>query len=130
MKGIRITEKLYLLILSSLLILVSIGLIAFFSPNSLGYDLALSLISTGITVFFLDLMLTLREERDWRNVKKYAYLSIAAENSVIFSELLRYVEIEGNEKLFKLSLSQFYDKKVRSDMIFAKLLELQKKRAI
>jgi hypothetical protein len=127
MKAIRMTEKVYLLLLSILLIAVSIVVLSLATPNSLGYNLALSLISTGITVFFLDLMLTIREERDWRNVKKYAYLSIATENSVIFSELLRYIEIEGNELLFKLSLSQFNDKKVRSDMIFAKLLELQKK---
>lgn len=127
MKGIRITEKLYLLLLSILLVVVSIAVLVLVTPNSLGYDLALSLISTSITVFFLDLMLIFREERDWQNVEKYAHSMIAAQNSVIFSELLRFVEIEGNELLFKISLSQFNDKKVRSDMILAKLLELQKK---
>jgi hypothetical protein len=127
MKGIRITEKSYLLLLSIFLIVVSVIMLVLVTPNSLGYDLGLSLISTSITVFFLDLMLIIREERDWRNVEKTAYSMISTENSVIFSELLRFIEMEGNELLFKLSLSQFNDMKVRGDMIFAKLLELQKK---
>jgi hypothetical protein len=127
MKSIKLTEKSYLLLLSVILIVVSIVVLVFVMPNSLGYDLALSLMSTSITVFFLDLMLIIREEREWENIEKYINRMIASENSLITSELLRYVEPEENEILFKLSLSQVNDNKIRSDMIISRLRELQKK---
>ncbi len=127
MKNLRFTEKSYLLILSVILIAVSIIMLVFVSPNSLGYDLAISLMSTSLTVFFLDLMLLVREEREWKNVEKYINRMIASENTLITSELLRYLEPEENESLFKLSLSQTNDSKLRSDMIISRLRVLQKK---
>ena len=130
MKKFRLTEKLYLLFLSIILIVVSITLLVFVTPSSLGYDLSLSLMSTSITVFFLDLMLIIREEREWGNIEKYVHSRIASQNSMIVSELLRFVEPEDKELLFKLTLSQLNDKKVKSEIIFRKLCELKQKETL
>jgi hypothetical protein len=123
----RITEKKYLLFLSILLVVGSIFLLMFVTPNSLGYDLALSLISTGITVFFLDLMLIIREEREWANVEKYVHSRIAYQNSMIVSQLLRFVEPPDKELFFKVTLSYFSDETVKSEIILRKLTELKQK---
>jgi len=127
-----ISEKTYMIIFSISLCIVSVLLLTQIIPNglieyNLGINIATSLLSTAITVIFLSLFLIIREEREWKIVKKTVYATIGGQLALLFGELLRFVENEIEEIGFKSSLLYTKDAKIRKEMIFSKLSELQKK---
>ena len=129
---IAISEKTYLIIFSVVLSVISVLLLTWVIPNgfieyNLGINIFTSLVSTVITVIFLSVFLTIREEREWKIVKKTVYAMIGTELAILFAELLRLTENEIEEIGFKSSLLYTKDAKIRKEMIFSKLSELQKK---
>ena len=127
-----ISEKTYLILFSIVISAIVVLLLAWIMPNgfieyNFGINIVTSLLSTEITVIFLSLLLTIREEREWSIVRKNAYAMIGTELGLLFAELLRFTENEIEEIGFKLSLSFTKDSKIRKEMIFSKLAELQKK---
>lgn len=127
-----ISEKTYLILFSIVISAIVVLFLTWIMPNgfieyNFGINIVTSLLSTEITVIFLSLLLTIREEREWSIVKKNAYAMIATESGLLFAELLRFTENEIEEIGFKLSLSFTKDSKIRKEMIFSKLSELQKK---
>lgn len=130
-----ISEKAYLLIFSAILIIVSILLSGWLIPQgfieyNFGISLVTGLVSTILTVIFLSLFLSVREEREWKIVKKAVYSMISMQSALLFSELLKFTENEIDEMVFKLSLSHFQDAKMRKEMIVSKLSELNKKETL
>jgi hypothetical protein len=127
-----VSERTYLIIFSLTLAIIVIILLAWAMPIGIveynwGKSIVTSLLSTAITVVFLSLLLKMREEREWKAVKKNAYYTIETELGQLFGELLRFTENELDETGFKLSLSYAKDSKVRKEMIFSKLSDLRKK---
>jgi hypothetical protein len=127
-----ISEKAYLIIFSIVMSVIVVLLLAWIIPKGLleynfGISIVTSLLSTEITVIVLNLLLTIREEREWNIVKKNAYARIGMELGLLFAELLRFTENEIEEFGFKSSLLYTKDSKIRKEMIFSKLSELQKK---
>ena len=127
-----ISEKVYLLIFCAILILVSILLLSWFIPQgfieyNFGIGIVTSLVSTILTVIFLSLFLAVREEREWKIVKKTVYSMISMQSALLFGELLRFTENELDELGFKLSVSHIKDAKIKKEMILSKLSELYKK---
>lgn len=110
-----VSERVYLFAFSVILILLSF----LFSTTIL--------VSTVLTVVFLSLFLTIREEREWRSVKNAVFSMIGMQSSLLFGELLRFTENELDEPVFKLSLMYTQDVKIRKEMIFSKLSELRKR---
>lgn len=127
-----ISEKTSLIIFSIVMSLIVVFLLAWIIPKGLieynfGINLVTSFLSTVITVIVLNVLLSIREEREWNVIKKNAYAMIGTELGVLFAELLMFTENEIEEIGFKLSLSFTKDSRIRKEMIFSKLAELQKK---
>lgn len=127
-----ISEKAYLITFSVFLTVISILLLSWFIPKgfieyNFGISIVTSLVSTDLTVVFLSVFLAIREEREWRTVKKSVYSMISMQSGLLFGELLRFTEKEIDEVGFKYSLLYIKDVKIRKEMIFSKLSELNKK---
>jgi hypothetical protein len=127
-----ISEKKYLTIFSITVTVIVALLLTWIIPKgfieyNFGINIVTSLLSTVITVVFLSLFLAIREEGEWKVVKRNAYATIGMELGLLFAELLRFTENEIEEIGFKYSLLYTKDSKIRKEMIFSKLSELQKK---
>ena len=127
-----VSERIYLIVFFLALAIIVILLLAWIIPKgiveyNLGINLVTSLVSTDITVIFLSLFLTIREEREWKIVKRNVYAMIGMELGLLFAELLRFAENEIEEIGFKSSLLYTKDSRIRKEMIFSKLSDLQKK---
>jgi hypothetical protein len=115
------------------LIAIFLGILIIFDiyAVSLGNEMAErflpTLLGLAFTFSIFIVFFDLREELEWKTVKKAVYSSIGLELALLFGELLRVVENEMDEFGFKLSLTYVKDAKIRKKMIFAKLSELQKK---
>jgi hypothetical protein len=127
-----ISEKAYLIVFSIAMSVLIVLFLLWIVPKGLieynfGINVVTSLLSTVITVIFLSLFLAIREEGEWGVVKKNAYAMIGTELGILFAELLRFTENELDEIGFKSALLFTKDSKIRRQMIFSKLSELQKK---
>lgn len=127
-----VSEKIYLLAFCVGLFLVAIFLLMWVIPQgfieyNFGINIVSSLFSTILTVIFLSVFLAVREEREWKNVKSAVYSMLSMQSGLLFGELLKFVEDETDEIGFKFSLSCTKDAKIRKEMIFSKLSELNKK---
>lgn len=98
---------------------------------SLSNDIALRFLPTifGLVFnfFIFIVFFDVREHLEWKRVKKYVNSIMGSELAILFSEILRLTENEIDDIGFKMSLSYTKDAKIRKDMIFSKLSELQKK---
>jgi len=125
-----ISEKAFLILLAVGMSVVSVIFLALaingFIEYNLGINIFTSLLTTVITIIFLSLFLIIREEREWKIVKKNAYGMIGMELGLLFLELLRFTENEIEEFSFESSLLYTKDSKIRKKIIFSKLSELQK----
>lgn len=79
---------------------------------------------------FLDFMLIVREEKEWKNIDKYINRLIASENAMIAGEILQYLEPEERILSFRLELLQNNDNTTKSNMIITRLRELHKKKSL
>lgn len=126
-----ISEKAYLLLVSIVLSAISVFILTWAIPKGLEYNLGInifaSLVTTVITLIFVSLFLSIREEQEWRTVKKMVYSMISTQSGLLFGELLRFTESATDEVSFKYSLLYTKDVKIRKQMIFSKLAELNKR---
>lgn len=127
-----ISEKTFLITFSIALSVIVILFLALIIPRgfieyNLGISIVSSLVSTVITVVFLSLFLMIRAEREWSPVKRNVYAMIGTELGPLFSGLLSFTESEIDVMAFQSSLLYTNDNKIRKEMIFSKLAELQKK---
>lgn len=125
-----ISERIYLILFSSALVIAS--LLVFYQPNtviSIDWKIGIvtSLLSTVLTVIFLSIFLAVREEREWRAVKVNVYSRIGMELTLLFSEIVRFVEGDFGEACFQQGLLCTSDSKIRKELIFSKLSDLNKK---
>jgi hypothetical protein len=115
------------------LIAIFLGILIVFDfyAVSLGNDMALrflpTLLGLAFTFSILVVFFDLRDELEWKAVKKAVYSEIEIEISSLFGELLRLTENEIDEVGFKSALLYAQDSKIRKKMIFSKISELQRK---
>ena len=115
------------------LIAIFLGILIIFDiyAVSLGNEMAErflpTLLGLAFTFSIFIVFFDLREELEWKTVKKVVYSEIGIELSSLFGELLRLTEDEIEEVGFKSSLLYTKDAKIRKEMIFSKISELQKK---
>lgn len=124
-----VSEKAYLTIFSIVMSVLIVLFLFWIVPKGLieynfGINIVTSLLSTVITVIFLSLFLTIREEREWGVVTKNAYAIIGTKIGILFAELPRFTENELDEIGFKSALLFTKDSKIRRQMIFSKQAEL------
>jgi len=126
-----ISEKAYLLTFSVILTFFILFLSWFILQGLIEYNFGISivtsLVSMTLTVIFLGVFLAVREEREWKIVKKAVASMISMQSALLFGELLKFVENEIDEIGFKISLSYTKDAKIRKEMIFSKLSELHER---
>ena len=126
-----ISENKYLIIFSILSLATSVVFLVLGVTKKMEYNLAIGLFTsfftTAFTVSFVNIFLTYRQEREWRNVKKIIYSKIAMEASGLFSCLLSLTEKQLDENLFTLSLAMESDSANRKKMIFSKLKEIKER---
>lgn len=128
---LKLSENKYLLVFSLASGAISIVFLFLAIYNVLLYDVGIglftSLLTTAITVFFLDFFINNRREREWKNIKKNALLDISIEASGLFSQILRLVEGEFNEICFKTTIVETKIEETRKTLIYSKLKEFKER---
>ena len=122
-----LSEKSYWIILIvGLIVFVSLIAFVLIPYEILDYNLGINLISesTGIivTIVFLTWLFSLRERLRWKVVKHEVYLHIQNNLSLLFDNVLTYVE-NGYE--FKNSLLNIKDEDTKKKQVYMQLFKLK-----
>jgi hypothetical protein len=129
-----LSEKTYWFALSVAFTVLALLIWLWFIPYGiLEYNLAVNLFTSSIfmvlTVVLLSWLLDLREKQEWKNVKTAVFSILSTELSLLFQELLNFVE-DGPKFSLSLALTKREAKQERKDLIVEKLSKLQKKESV
>ena len=98
------------------------------------YNLAIGLftsfLTTAFTVFFLNIFLNYRKQKQWKSVKDSALFEIKMEIGAIFSEIIELVNGPFIAASFKMTVMNTKDANTRKSMIFSKIKEFNSTKPI
>lgn len=127
MRKITITDNAYLILFFGIALIFSaifliLGLTAILEYN-LAIGLFTSLLTTSLTVIFINFVLSYRKQKQWKEVRDNALFEIAVEMMSIFSEIIELVDGSFNALTFKMTITSTKDPNARKTLILSKIKE-------
>ena len=127
MVKLNITDNTYLILFFSVSIILSTVFLVLGLTFVMEYNLAIglftSLLTTSLTVIFLNFVMSYRKQKQWKEVRSNALFEIAMETMSIFSEIIELVDGQFNALTFKMTISSTKDPITRKTLILSKIKE-------
>jgi hypothetical protein len=134
MKKIILTENGYLILFFGSILFVSIVFLVLGLIGKMEYSLAIGLFTsfftTGITIFFLNIILNYRQEVAWKKVRSTVHSMISEQSSILFFDIIDLTEESSMVNGFIHEVTMNNDESERKQLIKNKMNEINKDTSI